>query len=210
MSVLSDITIKNLCQRPANAAVDWRPMINPFFPKQVRERPLPFEGSELKEKVLSYGVSSYGYDVRIAETFKLFTNHNYDIIDPLDMDGLDSRNFKEIVVDKAGHMLLPPHSFALGHTPEHLVIPRDVVVVCVGKSTYARAGLIVNVTPLEPEFEGQVVIEMHNTTPLPIKIYAYQGIAQFLFFKGDLPCETSYADKKGKYQGQVGVVMGRG
>jgi dCTP deaminase len=164
-------------------------MIDPFSEKQVREG------------VISYGVSSYGYDVRIADEFKIFTNINSTIVDP---KSFDPRSF----VDFRGDVcLIPPNSFALARSVEYFRIPRSVIVVCVGKSSYARCGIIVNVTPLEPEWEGIVTLEVSNTTPLPAKIYANEGIAQMLFFESDEPCETSYADKKGKYQGQKGLTL---
>jgi dCTP deaminase len=166
-------------------------MIEPFTEKQVREG------------VISYGLSSYGYDVRIADEFKIFTNINHMVVDPKDFD---PRSF----VDFAGEQcIIPPNSFALARTVEHFKIPRDVIVVCLGKSSYARCGIIVNVTPLEPEWEGIVTLEVSNTTPLPARIYAGEGIAQMLFFQSDEPCETSYADKKGKYQAQDGLTLPR-
>ena len=170
-------------------------MIEPFAPEQVRVGPAG--------KMISYGTSSYGYDVRCANEFKIFTNINHTIVDPKDFD---PRSF----VDFRGEQcIIPPNSFALARTVERFRIPRNVIVVCVGKSTYARCGIIVNVTPLEPEWEGIVTLEVSNTTPLPARIYANEGIAQFLFFEGDEPCETSYADKKGKYQAQQGLTLPR-
>jgi dCTP deaminase len=166
-----------------------RRMIEPFAEKQVREG------------VISYGVSSYGYDVRIADEFKIFTNINSTIVDP---KSFDPRSF----VDFRGDVcLIPPNSFALARSVEYFRIPRSVIVVCLGKSSYARCGIIVNVTPLEPEWEGIVTLEVSNTTPLPAKIYANEGIAQMLFFESDEVCEVSYADKKGKYQGQQGLTL---
>ncbi len=166
-------------------------MIEPFTEKQVREG------------VISYGLSSYGYDVRIADEFKIFTNINHMVVDPKDFD---PRSF----VDFRGEQcIIPPNSFALARTVERFKVPRDVIVVCLGKSTYARCGIIVNVTPLEPEWEGIVTLEVSNTTPLPARIYAGEGIAQMLFFQSDEPCETSYADKKGKYQSQDGLTLPR-
>ena len=164
-------------------------MIEPFCEKQVRDR------------VVSYGVSSYGYDVRIADDFKIFTNINSTIVDPKQFD---SRSFVDF---KGDVCIIPPNSFALARTVEYFRVPRNVLVVCLGKSTYARCGIIVNVTPLEPEWEGIVTLEVSNTTPLPAKIYANEGIAQMLFFESDEVCETSYADKKGKYQGQQGLTL---
>jgi dCTP deaminase len=166
-------------------------MITPFSEKQVREG------------VISYGLSSYGYDVRIADEFKIFTNINHMVVDPKDFD---PRSF----VDFNGEQcIIPPNSFALARTIERFKVPRDVIVVCLGKSTYARCGIIVNVTPLEPEWEGIVTLEVSNTTPLPARIYAGEGIAQMLFFQSDEVCETSYADKKGKYQSQDGLTLPR-
>jgi len=164
-------------------------MIEPFSEKQVREG------------VISYGLSSYGYDVRIADEFKIFTNINSTIVDP---KRFDPRSF----VDFRGEVcIIPPNSFALARTVEYFRIPRNVITVCVGKSTYARCGIIVNVTPFEPEWEGIVTLEVSNTTPLPAKIYAGEGIAQVLFFESDEVCEISYADKKGKYQAQQGLTL---
>jgi len=164
-------------------------MIEPFSEKQVREG------------VISYGLSSYGYDARIADEFKIFTNINSTIVDP---KRFDPRSF----VDFKGEVcVIPPNSFALARTIEYFRIPRNVITVCVGKSTYARCGIIVNVTPFEPEWEGIVTLEVSNTTPLPAKIYAGEGIAQVLFFESDEICETSYADKKGKYQAQQGLTL---
>ena len=163
----------------------------------------PFTDTQVREGVISYGLSSYGYDVRIADEFKIFTNINHTIVDPKDFD---PRSFVDF---KGGQCIIPPNSFALARSVEYFRIPRDVLVVCVGKSSYARCGIIVNVTPLEPEWEGIVTLEVSNTTPLPARIYAGEGIAQFLFFEGDEPCETSYADKKGKYQAQQGLTLPR-
>jgi dCTP deaminase len=163
----------------------------------------PFTETQVREGVISYGLSSYGYDVRIAHEFKIFTNINHMVVDPKDFD---PRSF----VDFEGEQcIIPPNSFALARTVEHFRIPRDVIVVCLGKRSYARCGIIVKVTPLEPEWEGIVCIEVSNTTPLPARIYAGEGIAQMLFFQSDEPCETSYADKKGKYQGQAGLTLPR-
>jgi dCTP deaminase len=161
----------------------------------------PFSGGQIRAGVVSYGVSSYGYDVRIAEEFKIFTNINSTIVDP---KNFDSRSFVDF---KGDVCIIPPNSFALARTVEYFRIPRNVLVVCLGKSTYARCGIIVNVTPLEPEWEGIVTLEVSNTTPLPAKIYANEGIAQMLFFESDEVCETSYADKKGKYQAQQGLTL---
>ncbi len=163
----------------------------------------PFVETQKRDGVISYGLSSYGYDARVADEFKVFTNVDSAIVDP--------KHFApESFVDRQGPVcVIPPNSFALARTMEYFRIPRDVLVVCLGKSTYARCGIIVNVTPLEPEWEGQVTIEISNTTPLPAKIYAFEGISQFLFLQGNEPCETSYADKAGKYMGQRGVSLPR-
>jgi dCTP deaminase len=163
----------------------------------------PFEDRQVREGVVSYGLSSYGYDIRVADEFKVFTNINSTVVDP---KNFDARSFVDV---KADVCIIPPNSFALAKTVEYFRIPRDVLTVCVGKSTYARCGLIVNVTPFEPEWEGFVTLEISNTTPLPAKVYANEGIAQVLFFQGDEPCEVSYADKKGKYQGQQGLTLPR-
>jgi dCTP deaminase len=163
----------------------------------------PFADRQVREGVISYGVSSYGYDVRIADHFKIFTNINSTVVDP---KAFDPRSFVDF---RGKECVIPPNSFALAETVERFRVPRDVLVVCVGKSTYARCGIIVNVTPLEPEWEGIVTIEVSNTTPLPARIYAGEGIAQFLFFAADGVCEISYADKKGKYQGQTSLTLPR-
>ena len=161
----------------------------------------PFEEKQVRQGVISYGLSSYGYDIRIADEFKIFTNINNSIVDP---KAFDPRSF----VDFQGEVaLIPPNSFALGRSVEYFKIPRNVLTICVGKSTYARCGIITNVTPFEPEWEGYVTLEIINTTPLPAKIYANEGIAQVLFFESDEACETSYADRQGKYQGQQGIVL---
>ncbi len=161
----------------------------------------PFEEKQVRQGVVSYGLSSYGYDIRVADEFKIFTNVNTAVVDP---KNFDSRSFVDVRGDVC---IIPPNSFALAKTVEYFRIPRDVLTICVGKSTYARCGLIVNVTPFEPEWEGFVTLEISNTTPLPAKIYANEGIAQVLFFQSDEPCETSYADKRGKYQNQPGLVL---
>jgi dCTP deaminase len=163
----------------------------------------PFEDRQMREGVISYGLSSYGYDIRVADEFKVFTNINSTVVDP---KHFDARSFVDIRADVC---IIPPNSFALAKTVEYFRIPRDVLTVCVGKSTYARCGLIVNVTPFEPEWEGYVTLEISNTTPLPAKVYANEGIAQVLFFQSDEVCEVSYADKKGKYQGQQGLTLPR-
>ena len=163
----------------------------------------PFEDRQVREGVISYGLSSYGYDIRVADEFKVFTNINSTVVDP---KNFDARSFVDV---KADVCIIPPNSFALAKTVEYFRIPRDVLTVCVGKSTYARCGLIVNVTPFEPEWEGYVTLEISNTTPLPAKVYSNEGISQVLFFQSDEPCEVSYADKKGKYQGQKGLTLPR-
>lgn len=164
---------------------------------------VPFADQEKRPGVISYGVSSYGYDIRVADEFKIFTNVYSAIVDP---KSFDSRS----MVDFQGDVcIIPPNSFALARTVEYFHIPRGVLTVCLGKSTYARCGIIVNVTPFEPEWEGYATLEISNTTPLPAKIYANEGIAQVLFFEGDEPCEVSYAEKKGKYQGQQTIVLPR-
>lgn len=163
----------------------------------------PFSENQVSEGVISFGVSSYGYDMRISGEFKIFTNINSTIVDP---KKFDPRSF----VDYKGDVcIIPPNSFALGRSVEYFRIPRDVLVICLGKSTYARCGIVVNVTPLEPEWEGHVTIEISNTTPLPARIYANEGIAQLLFIQGSDLCETSYADKSGKYQAQKGITLPR-
>ena len=163
----------------------------------------PFVETQAREGVISYGLSSYGYDARVADEFRLFTNVDSAVVDPKDFRA-------ESFVTRSGPTcIIPPNSFALAHTVEYFRIPRDILVVCLGKSTYARCGIIVNVTPLEPEWEGQVTIEISNTTPLPAKIYANEGICQFLFLQGAAPPEISYADKAGKYMHQRGVALPR-
>ena len=161
----------------------------------------PFEKDLVKENVLSYGLSSYGYDARVSNNFKIFTNVDSDTVDP--------KNFQtsSFVDRETDSCIIPPNSFVLARTVEYFRIPREVLVICVGKSTYARCGIIVNVTPLEPEWEGHVTLEFSNTTPLPAKIYANEGAAQFLFFKGEEVCEKSYADRSGKYMKQLGVTL---
>ena len=161
----------------------------------------PFVERQTKEGVISYGLSSYGYDARVSNEFKIFTNVDSAIVDP--------KNFSEagFVSREVDVCVIPPNSFALARSVEYFRVPRDVLVICLGKSTYARCGLIVNVTPLEPEWEGHVTLEISNTTPLPAKVYANEGLCQFLFLKGDSPCETSYADRAGKYMHQRGVTL---
>jgi dCTP deaminase len=161
----------------------------------------PFVDTQVSAGIVSYGLSSYGYDIRVADEFKVFTNINNTVIDP---KAFDPRSFVDIRADVC---IVPPNSFALARTIEYFRIPRDVLTVCLGKSTYARCGIIVNVTPFEPEWEGYVTLEISNTTPLPAKIYANEGIAQVLFFQSDEVCERSYADKKGKYLKQTGVTL---
>ena len=163
----------------------------------------PFVDDQVRQGVISYGVSSYGYDVRVGDEFKVFTNVYNTVVDP---KNFDPKSFVDI---KADQCVIPPNSFALASTIEYFRIPRDVLTICLGKSTYARCGIIVNVTPFEPEWEGHVTIEISNTTPLPAKIYANEGIAQVLFFQSDEPCARSYKDKKGKYQAQRGVTLPR-
>ncbi len=166
-----------------------RDMINPFSEKQVREG------------VISYGLSSYGYDLRVADEFKIFTNVNNALVDP---KHFDEKSFVNVTTDIC---IVPPNSFALARSIEYFKIPRSILTICVGKSTYARCGIIVNVTPFEPEWEGFVTLEISNTTPLPARIYANEGLCQILFFESDEICETSYADRKGKYQAQKGIVL---
>ncbi|PKO12174.1 MAG: dCTP deaminase [Chloroflexi bacterium HGW-Chloroflexi-10] len=161
----------------------------------------PFVDSQVRDKVISYGLSSYGYDVRVADEFKIFTNVFSAIVDPKAFDPRSMVDFKGDVC------IIPPNSFALAKTIEYFRIPRGVMTICVGKSTYARCGIIVNVTPFEPEWEGFVTLEISNTTPLPAKIYANEGIAQVIFLEGDEVCDISYADKKGKYQHQQGILL---
>jgi dCTP deaminase len=183
MSIKADRWIRKMC-------IEHR-MIEPFEEKQVHQG------------VVSYGVSSYGYDIRIADEFKIFTNVNCTIVDPKNMDAGSMVDFKGPVA------IIPPNSFALARSVEYFRIPRNIMTICVGKSSYARCGIITNVTPFEPEWEGFVTLEISNTTPLPAKVYAHEGIAQVLFFESDEPCETSYKDKKGKYQAQKGITLPR-
>ncbi|MDA0822725.1 MAG: dCTP deaminase [Proteobacteria bacterium] len=168
-------------------------LIDPFEPQQVRE----IDG----RRVISYGVSSYGYDIRCAPEFKVFTNINSAIVDPKQFD---PESFVDVNRDVC---IIPPNSFALARTIEYFRIPRNVLTICLGKSTYARCGIIVNVTPLEPEWEGHVTLEFSNTTPLPAKIYANEGVAQVIFLESDEPCTVSYRDRDGKYQNQTGVTL---
>lgn len=186
MTIKSDRWIRQMAQDYA--------MISPFESNQVRHNP---QG----DKLVSYGTSSYGYDVRCAREFKVFTNVHSVIVDP---KNFDDNSFIDIVGDEC---IIPPNSFALARTIEYFKIPRDVLTICLGKSTYARCGIIVNVTPLEPEWEGHVTLEFSNTTNLPARIYAGEGVAQMLFFQSDETCQTSYKDRGGKYQGQTGVTL---
>lgn len=183
MSIKSDKWISRMCRE--------HKMIEPYEEKQVRQG------------MISYGVSSYGYDIRVADEYKIFTNVNSTLVDP---KGFDNRNFVTVTGD---HCIIPPNSFALAKTVEYFRIPRNVLAICVGKSTYARCGLIVNVTPLEPEWEGILTLEISNTTPLPAKVYSNEGIAQLCFFESDEICATSYKDKSGKYMHQPGLTLPR-
>ncbi len=185
MAIKSDRWIRQMAEQHG--------MIEPFESNQVR--------ANGNGRMISYGTSSYGYDVRCADEFKIFTNINSAIVDP---KGFDENSFVDL---KANECVIPPNSFALASTVEYFRIPRSILTVCLGKSTYARCGIIINVTPLEPEWEGHVTIEISNSTPLPAKIYANEGIAQMLFFESDEICETSYKDRAGKYQGQRGVTL---
>ncbi|MDT8385085.1 MAG: dCTP deaminase [Gammaproteobacteria bacterium] len=185
MGIKSDKWIRRMAEQQG--------MIEPFASGQVREA----DGN----RIISYGTSSYGYDVRCADEFKIFTNINSAVVDP---KNFDDNSFVDV---KADVCIIPPNSFALARTVEYFRIPRDTLTICLGKSTYARCGIIVNVTPLEPEWEGHVTLEFSNTTTLPAKIYANEGVAQMLFFTGDEVCETSYKDRGGKYQGQTGVTL---
>src|SRR5471030_1895034 len=186
MTIKSDKWIRRMAEQHG--------MIYPFEPGQVKM----VDG----QRIVSYGTSSYGYDIRCADEFKVFTNLNSTIVDP---KNFDENSFVD--VSGKGYCIIPPNSFALARTIEYFRIPRNVLTICLGKSTYARCGIIVNVTPFEPEWEGFVTLEFSNTTPLPAKIYANEGVAQVLFFESDEVCETSYADRGGKYQGQVGVTL---
>ena len=187
MTIKSDRWIRRMAEEHG--------MIEPFEPGQVRYVD--------NKKVISYGTSSYGYDIRCADEFKVFTNINSTIVEPKDFDPASFVDVKSYVC------IIPPNSFALARTVEYFRSPRNVLTVCLGKSTYARCGIIVNVTPFEPEWEGYVTLEFSNTTPLPAKIYAGEGCAQVLFFESDEPCEVSYADRGGKYQKQHGVTLPR-
>ncbi len=172
--------------------------------KSLKEKMIdPFCEEQVGKNVVSYGLSSYGYDIRVGREFKIFTNVNSTVVDP---KNFDDANVIDIESDVA---IVPPNSFALARTVEYFRMPENVLAICLGKSTYARCGIIVNVTPFEPGFEGHITIEISNTTPLPAKIYANEGIAQVLFLEGDEPCEVTYADKKGKYQAQTGITLPR-
>lgn len=194
-TILNDLEIAELCLT--------QNMITPYTAHSIKE----MDG--IKGRLLSYGMSSFGYDVRLAEEAKIFTNQNASIIDPKSLDG-ETLIDAVIKTDASGakYVILPPNSYMLGRTIEYFDIPRDVMIVCVGKSTYARAGCICNTTPIEPGFKGNVVIELANTTSLPMKIYLNEGIAQFLFFRGS-PCSVSYDDRNGKYQHQTGITLPR-
>ena len=178
-------------------------MPDSWIKKMAKENNMiePFADEQKKNGVISFGVSSYGYDARVSDEFKVFTNVNNALVDP--------KNFSEesFIERKAESCIIPPNSFVLARTVEYFKIPRDVLVICLGKSTYARCGIIVNVTPLEPGWEGHVTLEFSNTTPLPAKIYANEGVAQFIFLKGNEEPEVTYADRKGKYMGQTGVTL---
>ncbi|GAB6066867.1 dCTP deaminase [Methylothermus subterraneus] len=185
MAIKSDRWIRRMAEEQR--------MIEPFEPRLISQTE--------DRRIISYGTSSYGYDVRCADEFKIFTNINSTIVDP---KNFDPASFVDV---RSEVCIIPPNSFALARTVEYFRIPRNVLVVCLGKSTYSRCGIIVNVTPLEPEWEGHVTLEFSNTTPLPAKIYAYEGVAQMIFLESDEECETSYADRGGKYQGQTGVTL---
>ncbi|MCI0650364.1 MAG: dCTP deaminase [Planctomycetes bacterium] len=174
-------------------------LIEPFEPRQVRH----VDENGEQRRVISYGLSSYGYDLRVADEFKIFTNVHSSVVDP---KGFDDRSFVDV---KQNLCTIPPNSFALARSVEYFRIPRNVLTICLGKSTYARCGIIVNVTPFEPEWEGHVTLEISNTTPLPARIYANEGLAQVIFLESDEACETSYRDRGGKYQGQRGITIPR-
>ena len=180
-------------------------MSDNWIEKQVKENQIisPFETAQVRDGKISYGLSSYGYDARVSDELKVFTNVNNAVVDPKNF------SYEGFVEKKSDTCIIPPNSFVLARTIEYFKIPRDVLVVCLGKSTYARCGIIVNVTPLEPEWEGHVTLEFSNTSPLPAKIYAFEGACQFLFFKGKEAHNMSYADKKGKYMHQKGVTLPR-
>src|ERR1700740_2849490 len=191
-------------ERPAGLKENW---MSAKPERGIRKRSLkqkttePFTDRQVREGVISYGVSSYGYDIRVADEFRIFTNVNTTIVDPKHFD-------PRSLVDYKGEVcIIPPNSFALARSVEYFRIPRNILTICVGKSTYARCGIIVNVTPFEPEWEGFVTLEISNTTPLPAKIYANEGLCQILFFQGNEPCEVSYGDRNGKYMRQQGIVL---
>jgi dCTP deaminase len=188
MSILSDHEIRRLAKE--------KRMIEPFVDRQVRQ-------CDQGKGVIGYGLSSYGYDLRVADEFKVFTNVFNTVVDP---KAFDSKSFVDV---RGEACIVPPNSFALARSIEYFRIPRDVLTLCLGKSTYARCGIIVNVTPFEPEWEGHVTLEISNTTPLPAKIYANEGLAQVIFLKGNAMCEISYADRKGRYQAQTGITLPR-
>ena len=188
MSVCSDSWIRQMAKEKG--------MIDPFIDGQIKEL-------ENGSRAISYGLSSYGYDLRVSREFKVFTNVFNTVVDP---KNFDDRSFVDLDTDVC---IVPPNSFALARSVEYFRIPREVLTICVGKSTYARCGIIVNVTPFEPEWEGHVTLEISNTTPLPAKIYANEGLAQVVFFLSSQPCDTSYADRKGKYMGQTGITVPR-
>lgn len=185
MSIKSDKWIRHMAREHG--------IIEPFEPRQIREAN--------NARIISYGTSSYGYDIRCSNEFKIFTNINSAVVDP---KNFDASSFVDVQSDVC---IIPPNSFALARTVEYFRIPRSVLTICLGKSTYARCGIIVNITPLEPEWEGHVTLEFSNTTPLPAKVYANEGVAQVVFFESDELCETSYRDRSGKYQGQTGVTL---
>lgn len=189
MSIKSDKWIRQMAQEHG--------MIEPFVDRQVKTI------EKNQAPLVSYGLSSYGYDIRVANEFKVFTNVHNSIVDP---KNFQEDSFVRITTDVC---IVPPNSFALARSVEYFRIPRDVLTICLGKSTYARCGIIVNVTPFEPEWEGYVTLEISNTTPLPAKIYANEGIAQVIFFQAPEPCEVSYADRKGKYMKQIGITLPR-
>lgn len=194
MGLKSDKWIAHMC--------DTYGMIEPFTPIQVSSRCQ----DGVCSKVISYGVSSYGYDMRLGNHFKVFTNLHYGVIDPKNINDLE---FHEVVALDNEPVIIPPNAFALTSSREYFIMPDDVLGICLGKSTYARCGLVANITALEPGWEGNLTIELSNTAPLPVKVYAGEGIAQVLFFSGDDRCRTTYRDKKGKYMGQTGITLPR-
>lgn len=245
MSILSDATIRGLCQKPILPYTDFLAEVradqalvaeqeaattHPYHPAATLELKLqgiardryltqefgmiyPFSPVLIRtvedRKIISKGTTSYGYDVSLTDDIKIFTNINATEIDPKRFDSQNCLAQAEVRTDVDGgrYVLIPPHSYMLGSTVEYFRVPRDVMIICVGKSTYARSGAIVNTTPIEPGFEGNVVIEISNSTPSPMRVYLNEGIAQFLFYRGDRPCKTSYGDRGGKYQGQRGVTL---